>query len=158
MPQLSIQADPDVAFEGQIAYPMLPRHVFTRFVNQVGGISFGQAVVRDSDNKVKLPGQATDITNTFEGFAVRQEYYEASSAGYANGASLPVLRRGYIWVLTEGAVTEEGSVFARHTASGGNTVLGKVRADADSATAAQVPNAKFVTSTTAAGYAIVEVR
>jgi hypothetical protein len=158
MPQLTIQTDPDIAFEGQIAYPMFPRHVFTHYVSQVGGIPFGSAVVRAAaDDLVKLPGLSTDITNLFEGFAIRQEYLETNTGGYSNGASLPILRRGYIWVLTEGAVTAESAVFARY-AAGTFSVLGKVRADADTATAVAIPNAKFLTSLTAAGYAIVEVK
>jgi hypothetical protein len=158
MPQTSFQSDPDIAYEGQIAYPMLPRVVMSRAVAQVGGIPFGRAVVRAADRTVKLPAAGADITNTFEGFALRQEYNEADSAGYANLKGLPVLRRGFIWVYTEGAVTEEGLVYARHTANGGNVDLGRCRADVDSSNAAQIPNAKFVSSTTAAGFAIVEVR
>lgn len=158
MPQLSIASDPQVAFEGQIAYPMMPRKVHTRFVAQAGGIGFGLGVVRAADQTVKLPAAAGDVTNAFEGFAVRQEYREPNAAGYANLEPIPIMREGYIWVAVEGAVTEEGAVFVRHTASGGNTTLGAARGDADTANATQVPGAKFITSTTAAGYAIVEVR
>ncbi len=158
MPQMSISADPAVAFEGQIAYPMLPRVVLTRFVDQVGGIGFGIAVVRAGDQTVKVATAGADITNAFEGFAVRQEVRETNGAGYSDKDPIPVLRRGYIWVAVEGAVTEEGAVFVRTAASGANTTIGAARADADSASATVVPNAKFVTSTTGAGYAIVEVK
>lgn len=158
MPQLSITNDPQVAFEGQIAYPMFPRVVMTRFVAQAGGIPYGIAVVRAADKTVRLPVLTGEVTNSFEGISVRQEYREENSQGYSNLEPLPVMRRGYIWVAVEGAVTEEGSVFVRTAASGGNTQLGAFRADADSANATLVPNAKFVTSTTAAGLAIVEIK
>lgn len=158
MPQLTISNDPLPAFGGQIAYPMFPRVVMTRFVAQVGGISFGLAVVRAADQTVKLPTVTGDVTNAFEGFSVRQEYREANSQGYSNLEPVSVLRRGYIWVEVEGAVTEEGAVYARTAANGGNTQLGAIRGDADSANATLIPNAKFVTSTTAAGLAIVEVK
>ena len=158
MPQMSISADPQVAFEGQIAYPMLPRVVVTRFVQDPAGIGFGIACVRAADQTVKRGTATGDITNTFEGFAVRQEVRETNGAGYSDKDPIPVLRRGYIWVAVEGAVTEEGPVYVRTAASGGNTTIGAVRADADSANATLVPNAKFITSTTGAGLAIVEVK
>lgn len=158
MPQLTIQGDPNPAFEGQIAYPMFPRIVMTRFVADAGGIGFGIACVRAADQTVKRATAGADITNSFEGFAVRQEVRESNGAGYSDKDPLPVMRRGYIWVAVEGAVTEEAPVFIRTAASGGNTTIGAARADADSANATLLPNAKFVTSTTAAGLAIVEVK
>jgi hypothetical protein len=158
MPQTSIAIDPDVAFEGMDAYPMLPRVVMTHYVSQVGGIPFGRALVRAGENTVKLPTTANELTNTFKGISWRREYSEANSEGYSNLASLPVLRRGYLWVLTEGPVTEESPVYARFAASGGNTILGLFRADADSASAGLVPGAKFMASLAAAGLTIVEVK
>lgn len=158
MPQTSIQNDPHPAFAGQIAYPMFPRIVMTRFVAQTGGIGFGLAVVRAGDQTVKKATAAADITDTFEGYTVRQESREANAEGYSDKDPVPVLRHGYIWVEVEGAVTEEAPVFVRTAASGSNTTLGTSRGDADGASAAQVPGARFVTSTTAAGFAIVEVK
>jgi hypothetical protein len=157
MPQMTISSDPMPSFEGQIAYPMLPRVVVTRRI--VGGnISYGVAVARASDQSVRLVAAAADITTNFAGIVVRQEYREPNDGlGYSVNVPAPILRKGYIWVGVEGAVTEEAPVYARVTASGGNTVLGAFRADADTANAALVPNARFITSTTAAGLAIVEV-
>jgi len=158
MPQLSIAADPEIAFEGQIAYPMFPRIVMTRYVSQANGVPFGSGVVRaGADDLVKLPTTSAEVTNSFEGFAVRQEYLETPLSGYANGSTLPVLRRGFIWVLAEAAVTAEAPVFVRF-AAGTFTVLGKVRGDADGAGAVAIPNAKFITTLAGPGYAIVEVR
>lgn len=158
MPQTSILTDPATALPGQIAYPMFPRRVHTRNVVQVGGIAFGLFVARQADGKVKLPTTGTEVTATGEGFALRDPTKEYSSAGYDNGDLVPVMRSGYVWVETEGAVTEEGAVYARHTANGGNTTLGKTRGDTDSGNAAAVPNARFISSTAGAGMALVEVR
>lgn len=158
MPQLTIANDPSPAFEGQIAYPMFPRIVMTRFVDNADGVGFGIAVVRAGDQTVRPATAGADITNAFEGFAVRQEWREANTQGYSNKDPIPVLRRGYIWVAVEGAVTEEAAVFIRTTASGGNTTIGAARGDADAGNATVLPNAKFVTSTAAAGLAIVEVK
>lgn len=75
---------------------------------------------------------------------------------YAENEVVCILEEGYIFVEAEDTVVAEAPVFARHTASGGNTTLGKVRADADTATAAAVPNAYFAESRTGAG--LVEIR
>jgi hypothetical protein len=158
MPQSAILTDPPVAFPGQIAYPMFPRRVHSRNIVQVAGIPFGRFVARQAENKVKLPTSAGEVTTTGEGFTVRDPTKEFDAAGWANGDMAPIIRSGYIWVDTEGAVTEEGAVFVRHTANGGLTELGKARADADTANASAVPNARFMTSTTGAGLAIVELR
>lgn len=161
MPQTSISNDPAVGLPGLFAFPMMPRRVMSRTVNQVGGIPFGVFVSRQADERVKLPTTSGEITATGEGFAVRDPLKEqdASSIGlYANGDEIAVMRSGYIWVYAEAAVTEEGAVYARHTANGGLTQLGAVRGDADTANAALVPNARFVSSTSGAGLAIVEVR
>ena len=160
MPQLTIQSDPHPSFGGQIAYPMLPRVVVTRAVDPAvtPGIGFGLAVVRASNLTVRPPAAAGDVTDGFVGFTVRQEYHEdTGGVGYLPRTPIPVMRKGYIWVEVEGAVTEEAPVFARTAAGPGGTTLGALRADADGATATAVPDARFVTSTTAAGLAIVEV-
>lgn len=159
MPQLTIAADPAIALAGQIAFPMFARWVYSYVVSQVGGIGFGQLVSRiTSDTQVKLPAAGGDVTATAIGISVRQTFREYIAAGYDDKHVIPVLTFGQIWVAVEGAVTAEGIAYARHTANGGNTTLGLFRADTDSGNAAAVPNAKFKTSTTAAGLAIVELR
>ncbi len=56
----------------------------------------------------------------------------ASAAGVANGDMANVLRKGKVWMLTEGTVTANGKVYARHTSDGAsNTQKGKPRADGD---------------------------
>jgi hypothetical protein len=157
MPQLTIAADPAPSFAGQISYPMLPRVVVTRAVPVGQTIGFGLAVVRAADRSVRLPAAGGEITGTFEGFTVRQQWREDNGVGYVAGEAAPIMRRGFIWVESESAVTEEGAVFARTGAGAGGTQLGALRGDADGGTATAVPNARFVTSTTAAGLAIVEV-
>ncbi len=66
-----------------------------------------------------------------------------------------VMRWGPVQVAVEGVVAAESPCFVRHTANGANTTIGAFRADSDGGTAMRVPNARFMTSTTAAGSAQV---
>lgn len=67
---------------------------------------------------------------------------------YAHGETVAVLRKGPVAVETEGTCPDQGDVYVRVSPNGGNTQIGKFRADADSATAVLVPNARFERSTT----------
>lgn len=161
MPQLSIQNDPAPSFSGQRAYPM-KRYIDsnTRFVSQVGGISFGRFVTRAGDQTVRLPNAGTDISTALNegGFAVRQEFAEQNGVGYADGEPITVMHVGYMWVEVEGTVVSGAQAFIRHAAGagGGAAFIGRVRGDADGGTATAHPNARFDTGTIS-GLAIVRI-
>ena len=156
MPQTSMSADPAVAQNGELAYPIRTKVIDSK-VAASAAIPFGIFVTRAANGTVRAPALTGEVTASGVGFALRDDTKPFNSAGYAVGDQIPVLRKGYIYALCETAWTEEGAVFARFTANGGNTVLGKIRNDADTANAVAIPNARFVTSGTAAGLAIVEV-
>jgi len=159
MPQTSVSADPVTGLAGELAYNSPLNFVQTKFCRMTGGIPFGVFVSRQANGKVKLPAASGDVTATGIGIALRDQTKEPGvTNGYDDLEIIPVLRRGYIQVSVEAAVTEEGAVYARITANGGNTQLGALRGDTDSGNAAAVPNARFVTSTSGAGIAIVEIR
>lgn len=157
MPQTSMSADPAIALNGELAYPHRPSVTESSIADQAGGIPFGCFVTMKTANTVDLPTTLAEVTTTGVGFAFRDQTKPFDGTGFAVGEDCSILRKGYVYTLTEGPVTKEGAVFARYTASGGNTQLGKVRADADTTTAGAVPNARFVTTLAAAGLAIVEV-
>lgn len=46
-------------------------------------------------------------------------------SSYADKSTVPVLRRGPVWVKPEGSVSPGVAVYVRTAASGGNTILGK---------------------------------
>lgn len=132
-------------------------------------IPYGVLVVRDGTNTVgfdqlagKLPALATDITVAGSALGIAQaDQARAQSALFSvptfpQGTVLPVLRQGRIWVKSESAVVDGGAVFARFASGAGGSQLGAIRADADSASAAQVPNAIFRGSY-AAGFCVVEL-
>lgn len=61
-----------------------------------------------------------------------------------------IIKDGVVWVRVETAVTPLSPVHFRHTANGGNTVLGALRTGTDSNTADALPGAAFL-GTAAAG-------
>jgi hypothetical protein len=155
MPQTSVLDDYVTMLAGMCAYPGRIGVTDEIVVNLAAGIPFGRFVCRDSAGKAKLPTSAGEVTTTGSGISVRDESKEFNSAGWPDKSTMKIARRGYYVVETETAVVKEDAVLVRHTANGGNTVLGRARAGADTGAAAY-PNARFV-SESAAGLAIVEI-
>lgn len=81
----------------------------------------------------------------------------AYPGAYATGQEVRIKRKGRIHVIAEQDVDPTADVYVRHTASGGNTTLGKFRKDADTATALQLTNAKWLSTTAAGGFALLEI-
>jgi hypothetical protein len=121
----------------------------------------GVFVTRDaSDEACKVPTTSGEVTASGIGFTVLNLAHEPPSDG--STVDIPatkgcgVIRRGRIWVLTETAMTYGQAVFVRFTANGGNTQLGKVRNDADTANAVAAPGWQCLTTLAAGGLAIIE--
>lgn len=136
----------------------------TELVSQNQGVDFGLFVclderatsdVGDVDFPVRLPRQATDITG---GRALGVSVVDmAREAGTFEGQTMvPVMRKGRIYVKVEQAVAKGDPVYVRFSASGSQR-LGAFRMDADSATAALLPRAAFLTPASANGLAILEI-
>lgn len=121
----------------------------------------GVFVTRDAaDDAVKVPTTTGEVTASGVGFTMlniaREPVADGSTTDHAAGKGVSVVRQGKIWVLTETAMTYGQSVFVRFTANGGNTQLGKVRNDADTANAVAAPGWTCRTTLGAAGLAIIE--
>jgi hypothetical protein len=84
--------------------------------------------------------------------------YDAAKApgAYADEEAVPVLRRGRIYVTAEAAVAKGDPVYVRVVAGVGET-RGRVRATPDSTDCALLRGARFVSTTTAEGLAVVEL-
>lgn len=82
-----------------------------------------------------------------------------AALGYPDepGVLVEYLTRGDIVMWSEVAVAAGDPVFARHTAAGGNTVLGRVRNAADSTNTVAMTGWRFAQSTTAAGLVAVSI-
>ena len=123
-----------------------------------GAVNIGRTVRLGTDKarQVIESGTGVGAGALVVGFAIHDHAREQSAAGlvqFANKDTVNVLKRGRFWVETNDAVVA-GAVANLHLASGKLT---------DEAVAAGIEaltqiNVRFVTGTTAAGLAIVEVK
>ena len=132
--------------------------------NTSGGvIAFGRAVVQGtSPQDITLP--AANKTG-FVGIAIRSYVYEDAETadgaeGYADKKEINVLVQGEIWVETEVAVAPGDPVYFR-VASGTESIVGKFLKTADTVStvdkAVVIPQARWISSTTAAGIAKLQI-
>lgn len=115
----------------------------------------GMGVVAGTDveKQVKLP---TATTTTIKGIALLQAKEQAAdgTVAYAAKDSVPVLDKGRAWVPVTGAVTADAQAYL--VFSGADA--GKWAAAAGAGPiASAITGAKFKTSTTGAGLAVVEL-
>jgi hypothetical protein len=135
-------------------------------VNPTVAIPFGCAVVKGTaDRDVKLPTAATDITGQgkFQGVALIdtvQSVADSNAPGFVVKSVVPVIQKGVVWVQVEEAVAPTDPVYVRYAdgvADNTKTQKGAFRKSADTSTAAQVPNARYITSAAAGGFAQVQL-
>jgi len=159
--QSTYTQDPAVAFPGQPADTGFKDDIST-VVEEATGIAPGLGVVRGTaDGQAALP--AADFEDSaFLGVSVRTHKARADGAvadneNYEDKASMPVRRRGRIWVVVEDAFTAGAAVFVRHTAGGAGEVPGNFRTDDDTAAASDITGARFVTSGDAGALGLIEL-
>ena len=160
MAQLSYSENMPLAVEGKQADAAI-NNLIEGTLYASGAIPFGRSVVKvtGEDDGVILPSATGQ---KFVGVSVLTQVEEqvltTGVVEYDDKDPINVMRKGKIWVYVEEAVDPDtDSVYFRHTAGAGGSVIGRFRTDADTATADAVPNARFVTSTTAAGIAVIEI-
>jgi len=157
-----------VANQGQLNEGMKADSGFDDILSALaeGAIPFGRYVKlgTDPDRQVELPGAAIDITvkKTVGGIALHNHAIESELNGvnppqYKDKDAVSYMRKGRVAVFVEEAVTPADAVFVRFavdTFAG----IGQFRTDVDTASAAELANARFITSTTGPGIAILEVK
>ncbi len=163
MSQTTYTQNPAVAVEGLVHDGATENRIVSGIASEV--IAFGRAVARvaNADNPsdrpptVQLTQASTDITTgIFVGITCNDVTLEAGS-GYPLNHVMRILRVGWIWVLAEDAVTFGGAVFARFTAD--THPVGRLRSDADTDEAVEIPGATWRSTTTGADeFAIVELQ
>jgi len=115
-------------------------------------IPFGRCMAEIGPGKAVIP---TATGFLFGGVSVMKHKSRLNASGlaqYEDGETVPMMRKGRIWVIPEqivSAITD--SVFARHTANGVVDVPGRFRIDADSNRADQLSNVRWLTTTTTVG-------
>ena len=133
MSQTTVLADQVTGFEGALAYGHAGHNIISRWAKT--DIPFGRFVVfktASGADSCDLPTVTGDITAGRQlGIAVWDPGKEPNSAlGYKAGQMVQIVRKGYVWMLTETDVTEGSSVFVRFatvTGSGTAPAIGKVR-------------------------------
>ena len=159
MPVQTTYIDPRIkGFEGQVADFGLKNN-FSKACELAAGISAGRAVVRGTaDGQALLP---TATGQELLGFTNLTSAGVSTSAGvhlYEENESMNILDIGPIYLFTEQSVVPGDKVFYRHTSKGGNTVIGRVRKDADVNTADEIQEATFESTTAAGALALVWLR
>jgi hypothetical protein len=130
-PQTSYTQFPPVAFAGQRAdsgefeaTSALAEVVFDCGLGLVKGTAGGPTP------QVKLPTQASDVTNLFKGVSLYQAYRQPTNTAnrYAVGDAVPVVETGRIWVKIDPTVgatmSDEGPVFLVHSGANAGTFRG----------------------------------
>jgi len=154
MSQLVYNIDTTIAVEGNLADTGMRVDVISRVA--LAPLPCARLLVIDTtasleDRGVQLP--TTDFTGlgTVEGILIwdgGKVKDPVTGFNYEAGDELPVLRSGRVWVLAENASPRGGQAFARFTSGGGGSVLGRIRSNADTGSAAAIPSARFTTTTT----------
>lgn len=133
MSQTSFDTNPAAAFAGMQGDGNQDGYVVSRYNGEASGMPFGILVKQDTDQeKCKLYTASAKPA----GVVLHSHYHDNQSLAGALGVPAAdmanVLRKGRVWVLTEGTVAAGAQAYARHTSDGAsNTQLGKFRADND---------------------------
>jgi len=106
----------------------------------------------DKEKQVLVPALAASITGlkAKRGVALHSHARENASDGldpqYADKETVSVMTKGRVYVEVEEAVTPDSDVFVRFAAGAGGDQLGIFRTDADTASAAALADARFITA------------
>jgi hypothetical protein len=126
-------------FEGSPAEPI--SELRSERVAQVV-IPAGRLVVPGTAaHQLKLPTSAAEVTKAY-GVSILMPLKSESGTDFAINEPVLFCEDGVVWVVVEEAVADGDPVLARHTANGGNTVLGRFRTTADTGASA-LPAARF---------------
>jgi hypothetical protein len=145
-----------VAFPGLVADSGITQDVISRLVEDAAGAKVGTLLVpgTDAEKQAIVPTTSAEIT---DGTGLGVVMYDASKEPATSAAaiaaeneyddeqSVPLVTKGRVWVLCDAGATivANSQAFVRFTAGAGGTRLGTFREDADTASAAALPNAVF---------------
>lgn len=153
MYQTSILDDPPRAFAGQLTH-QFPGGKESK-VAEGAGLVAGQPALRgtDDDQAVAITDGDPVTEATLLGFVMLETSrpFDAT-AMIADTDPVAIVRKGRIAVMTTAAVTQGNPVFVGNATA----QLGQID-DATGTGLVQAPGCRFVTSTTGAGIAIVEI-
>ena len=157
--QTNYKLEMDPALVGQIAD--LSNHTIDSFAAEAG-LDAGVPVKRGTDPTAQvLPVSAEGDAADAIGIVIHEhkEHVAAGQAYYPEQYVVGVMTKGRIWVQTGGAVTAGAA--AKYNVTDGTFVENAPEGEGDEDSEAVVEElgcgAKFITSTTAAGLAVIEI-
>jgi hypothetical protein len=138
---------------------------FTKYVDTVvpqTAVKIGKLLTADKTagkvrNAAKLPAAAADITKPGAMGVTFLDSTREGGSDFPPNRPIGVIRRGRLWVLAESNVARWNHPFIRYAAGAGGTELGSFRADVDTASAAQLTHAIFLTDASAGQLVLVEI-
>lgn len=166
MPQTSYSIYQPKGFEGSLAHAANGTSIQGTYGEFVNGESvylpFGRVVVRDATNDfhLKLPSATGQDPVGISYAANAYEKDTDGTAGIPPQRPVSFVARGTVYCVAEVAIAIGDTVFFRHTVSGSPGAydgIGRVRTDADTATADAWIGAKFVSAAAAGGLVAVEI-
>lgn len=162
MPQLDYSLDNPIAVEGALYDGAMVRDKISALAELVAGIRVAKAVKKGTDDdQVILPTAAIDITEgRILGVSILDLTLETPVGGvplYSTGDSIPLMRKGRLWVIAEDDCVKDAPVYVRF--QNGDDVAdfdggfsGVNTADHD-----LLPAAKWFTSASAGELAVLEI-
>lgn len=161
--QTTYNTQPDQAFAGLLG-DVGPHDALSRAFEAAASpravSPFGVAMVAGADGTVqaKLP---TATGQVFIGVAIHKHRAPlnvdpATATGIEDGDTMSLLTKGRIWVTVEEAIAIGDAVFFRHTQAGAEQA-GAFRNDADTADADEITSARWLSTTTGPGLALLEI-
>lgn len=161
MSQTSYAINQGVPYAGLLGEEGYPNSIRTALNEVTAGLPFGIAVKKGTadDGVINLSAG----TDKVWGITVhRHSVNTIGSAAWGATVGSPlndrldILCAGTVWVKVEEAVTPASPVFVRFASGAGGTILGSFRASADTTTALALKGARYLTSASGGGYAMVE--
>jgi hypothetical protein len=145
MPQTTHAIEMPVARAGLMADLALVRDKISKLAEDAAGAHAGTFVVpgTDAENQAVVPTTAGEVTDG-DGWGV--VLYDDNE--FDVEAMLLIMSKGRVWVLCDPGATVVANTpaFVRFAAGAGGSKLGAFREDADTATAAALPNGVFRSS------------
>lgn len=156
MSQTSYAIQADQAFAGLLAdFDSSVRSSISLANEESAAVEYGRGVTFGTapTEQFALPASTGFI---FAGVVVHKQAHDDLDAdGPVEGENAEILNRGRVWVIVEEAIAITDPVFLRHTAN--VFTPGSFRTDADTANADELTNCRWLTETSAAGIALLEV-
>ena len=166
--QLSYDTEYPIGLEGQLIedYP----HATITGICEAGPMQVGKLAIFDTtsgraDKSVRPVAGTGDVTTTnlVAGIVLLDPTFPfqtgfgspVAASVYPQNKTCPILRKGRILLASETVLAKNVRPFVRFASGAGGTVLGSIRADADSASAVAAPYLLVLTPATAVGGLVV---